>query len=119
MDAKKIISWHNVISLLVGGLITAGIWLYNTGKKSTVLEGRIFKDVNEKYEVVNHVKLAPTPAQLQISRLLDSINIKEEKEFREEVIKQMQQVINRVDHLDTLYLKTHDQVYQINQNFKN
>jgi hypothetical protein len=103
-------------SLLIGAIIAGALFW---GRFETHIKEVTFDDSSQKFIVVKAVEEGPTAEQKHRDRILDSLNnihaIKSRKK-RDSILMKMS---NKLSKLDTLYLKTSDQVYQIKEELKN
>lgn len=73
MKREEILKWIPMLSFVgIIGTVVGGIYFFG-GFMSTI-ESKGFTTPEEKVEVIQHVKQAPSPEQLQRQMILDSIN---------------------------------------------
>ena len=115
----KAIRENWAIIVLILGYIGMGIAYYiHNEVDGELIKHRVFDSPEEKVTVIDHVKKAPSPAQLQRQLILDSINKITAIEFRKKAIEQMEQQEKRAKYQDSILLLNADQMYQIKEELK-
>ena len=107
--------WAGVISSI--GLIAA--YIFNIGKDSAKLDGRVFDTPEEKVIVIEHVKSVPPPHKQREKAIFDSIQIDKQTKLIERVLKRVDDQAKHVHHMDSIQLLNADQMFQIKEQLKN
>lgn len=113
---KKNIAWIIATLSTIGALY---LFVFERGAQSQNTEGRIFDSPEQKVYTVKKVEEMPTPEQTQRQLILDSINTINAIKSRAKRDSLLIKMSEQLKHLDTLYLKTSDQVFQIKEELKN
>jgi hypothetical protein len=110
-------TWALVVAIGTVLISIAG-WLYTQGAASKEFEGRTFTTPEEKVEVVNHVKLAPTPEQQHRALIFDSLERDKTNKMLEQLIKDSYDTKKHIHHMDSIQLLNADQMFQIKEQLK-
>ena len=120
MEKYKKLAWILGVLLSLGGIVAL---IFHFGGKIATDESKMFDSAEQKVEHVNYIKDAPTAAQVQVNRVLDSVNkaeaiksrrLRDKKFIEQDSLRRITDSINRLN-ADQLY-QIKQQLEQINNN---
>lgn len=107
-----------LISGIIVGISAVATWIFSQGANSRSLEGKVFDSPEQKVEIITHVEDAPSPKQLQLKHLRDSINTAHAMKSRSKRDSAHFEELRRRHVTDSINQLNADQIYQIKQEFK-